>query len=83
MARCSRVEWSERLFLPTGWWADNFMDLASTNWNLLEVVYDGVSQRGYLNAVIRGTASAKLNTVERGVEIGYRVTGQGCQGGGR
>ena len=66
------VEWSERLFLPTGWWADNFMDLASTDWNLLEVVYDGVSQRGYLNAVIRGTASAKLNTVERGVEIGFR-----------
>jgi hypothetical protein len=48
------------------------MDLASTDWNLLEVVYDGVSQRGYLNGVIKGTASAKLNTVERGVEIGFR-----------
>jgi hypothetical protein len=66
------VEWSERLFLPTGWWADNYMDLASTDWNLLEVVYDGASQRGYVNGVLRGTASAKLNTVERGVEIGFR-----------
>ena len=66
------VEWSERLFLPTGWWADNFMDLASTDWNLLEVVYDGVSQRGYVNGVLKGTARAKLNTVERGVEIGFR-----------
>jgi hypothetical protein len=66
------VEWSERLFLPTGWWADNFMDLASTNWNVLEVVYDGASQRGYVNSVLKGTARAKLNTVERGVEIGFR-----------
>ncbi len=66
------VEWSERLFLPTGWWADNFIDRASTDWNLLEVVYDGVSQRGYLNGILLRTASAKLNTVERGVEIGLR-----------
>jgi hypothetical protein len=66
------VEWSERLFLPTGWWADNFIDRASTDWNLLEVVYDGVNQKGYLNGILLGTASAKLNTVERGVEIGFR-----------
>jgi hypothetical protein len=69
------VEWSERLFLPTGWWADNYIDLASTDWNLLEVVYDGTSQKGYLNGVHRGTARAKLNTVERGVEIGSRDGG--------
>jgi hypothetical protein len=66
------VEWSEQLFLPTGWWADNFLNLASTDWNLLEVVYDGTRQKGYLNGILRGTASAALNTVERGVEIGYR-----------
>jgi len=66
------VEWSERLFLPTGWWADNYVDAASTNWNLLEVVYDGVSQKGYLNGLLRGTASAALDTVETGVEIGFR-----------
>ena len=66
------LEWSDQLYLPTGWWADNFLNLASTNWNLLEVVYDGASQRGYLNGVLRGVAHANLNTVERGVEIGYR-----------
>ena len=66
------VEWSDKLYLPTGWWADNFMTMASTDWNTLEVVYDGASQRGYVNGVLRGTASAKLNTVERGVEIGFR-----------
>jgi hypothetical protein len=51
---------------------DNFVNLASTNWNVLEVIYDGASQRGYLNGDLRGTATGKLNTVERGVEIGYR-----------
>jgi hypothetical protein len=66
------VEWSDKLYLPTGWWADNYMTLASTNWNVLETIYDGASQRGYLNGVLRGTASAKLNTVERGLEIGFR-----------
>jgi hypothetical protein len=66
------VEWSDKLYLPTGWWADNFVDLASTDWNLLEVVYDGASQRGYVNGVLRGTATAKLNTAERVLEIGYR-----------
>lgn len=66
------VEWSERLFLPTGWWADNYIDLASTDWNLLEVVYDGTSQKGYVNGSLRGTASAKLNTADKEVEIGFR-----------
>jgi hypothetical protein len=66
------VEWSDKLYLPTGWWADNFFNAVSTNWNLLEVVHDGASQRGYVNGELRGTASAKLNTVERGVEIGFR-----------
>ena len=66
------VEWSERLFLPTGWWADNFIDMASTDWNVLEVMYDGVKQNGYLNGVLRGTASAKLNTADKEVEIGFR-----------
>jgi len=66
------VEWSDKLYLPTGWWADNYIDTASTNWNVLEVVYDGVTQQGFVNGVRRGVASAKLNTVERGVKIGFR-----------
>lgn len=66
------VEWSEWLFLPTGWWADNFISATSTNWNLLEVVYDGAKQKGYLNGVLRGTANAPLNTTPTGVEIGFR-----------
>ena len=76
------VEWSDKLYLPTGWWADNFMELASTNWNLLEVVHDGTSQRGYVNSVLKGTAKAKLNTVELGVEIGLRDGPDGKAGEG-
>ena len=66
------VEWSERLFLPTGWWADNNIDATSTNWNLLEVVYDGAKQKGYLNGILRGTGNAPLNTAATQVEIGFR-----------
>ena len=66
------VEWSERLFLPTGWWADNYVDATSTNWNLLEVVYDGAKQKGYLNGILRGTGNAPLNTAGTPVEIGFR-----------
>ncbi|HEX5397774.1 MAG TPA: hypothetical protein VFY06_01855, partial [Verrucomicrobiae bacterium] len=66
------VEWSDQLYLPTGWWADNFIAKASTDWNLLEVVYDGTKQKGYLNGILQGTANANLNTVNKEVEIGYR-----------
>jgi concanavalin A-like lectin/glucanase superfamily protein len=66
------LEWSEALFLPTGWWADNNINATSTNWNLLEVVYDGSKQKGYLNGILRGTATARLKTAETRVQIGFR-----------
>ncbi|HEX7618485.1 MAG TPA: LamG-like jellyroll fold domain-containing protein, partial [Verrucomicrobiae bacterium] len=66
------VEWGDQLYLPTGWWADNNIGMASTDWNLLAVVYDGSRQKGFVNGVLRGTANAKLNTAEKEVEIGYR-----------
>jgi len=66
------AEWGDQLYLPTGWWADNNIGMASTDWNLLEVVYDGSRQKGFVNGILRGTASAKLNTVDKEVEIGFR-----------
>jgi hypothetical protein len=66
------VEWSDQLYLPTGWWADNLIGMASTDWNLLEVVYDGERQKGYVNGILRGAANANLNTVNKEVEIGFR-----------
>ena len=66
------VEWSDQLYLPTGWWADNNIGMVSTDWNLLAVVYDGSKQKGFVNGILRGTASAKLNTADKEVEIGYR-----------
>ena len=46
--------------------------MTSTDWNLLEVVYDGERQKGYVNGILRGTANANLNTAKKEVEIGYR-----------
>ena len=66
------VEWGDQLHLPTGWWADNNIGMASTDWNLLAVVYDGSKQRGFVNGILRGTSNAKLNTADKEVEIGYR-----------
>ena len=66
------VEWGDQLYLPTGWWADNNIGMASTDWNLLAVVYNGSRQKGFVNGILRGTASAKLNTADKEVEIGYR-----------
>lgn len=66
------VEWGDRLLLPGGWWADDSIDMTSTNWNTLEVIYDGGKQRGYVNGILRGTANANLNTVRKEVEIGFR-----------
>jgi hypothetical protein len=63
----------DRFYLPGGWYADNQVMMTSTDWNLLEVVYDGAVQRGYIDGVLRGVASVKLNTAEKEVEIGYRT----------
>jgi hypothetical protein len=68
------MEWGDYLYLPAGWsGADNRIRAASTNWNILEVVYDGTNQRGYVNGILRGIASAKLNTADKEIEIGLRT----------
>ena len=67
----------DRFYLPGGWYADNRITMTSTNWNILEVVYDGTMQRGYIDGVLRGVTSVKLNTSEKEVEIGYRTATSG------
>jgi hypothetical protein len=72
------MEWGNYLYLPAGWLgADNRIRAASTNWNILEVVYDGMNQRGYVNGILRGMASAKLNTADKEIEIGLRTATAG------
>ncbi len=63
----------DRFYLPGGWYRDNQVMMTSTNWNLLEVTYDGVTQRGYVNGMLRGVANVKLDTAAKEVEIGYRT----------
>lgn len=68
------LEITNYLYLPTGWrGADNRIRFASTNWNVLETIYDGATQRGYVNGILRGVAKAKLNTAVKPLEIGLRT----------
>jgi hypothetical protein len=79
------IEWINYLYLPTGWsGADNRIRMASTNWNILEVIYDGAGQKGYVNGILRGIANAKLNTANKEIEIGLRsaTTGKNAKSAG-
>ena len=67
----------DRFYLPGGWYKDNQVTMTSTNWNLLEVTYDGLTQRGYVNGMLRGVANSKLDTAAKEVEIGYRTATDG------
>ncbi len=68
------IELTNFLYLPTGYrGADNRIKFVSTNWNVLEVVYDGITQSGYVNGDLKGTATAELDTVNKVVEIGLRT----------
>lgn len=68
------VEVNDSYYLPTGWrGADNRIRQTSTNWNLLETVYDGTVQNGYVNGILRGSSGNQLNTADKVVEIGLRT----------
>jgi hypothetical protein len=44
----------------------------STNWNVLELVYDGVNQKGYINGLLKGIGTNRIATADKVVEIGLR-----------
>lgn len=71
------IEWTNYLYLPTGWRADVRIRATSTNWNVLEVVYDGFSQKGYVNGILRGRATNRLDTADKEIEIGLRTATAG------
>jgi len=61
----------DALYLPCGWsFLDNKVPPTSANWNVLEVVYDGISQKGYVNGVLKRSEMFQLNTTDKAVEIG-------------
>lgn len=63
------------LYLPSGFFPGNRSDqippLADT-WNIFEVVYDGSSQKGYVNGILKDTSTLPINTIDNEVEIGAR-----------
>ena len=62
------------IYLPGGWgFDDNIVPPSSADWNILEVVYDGTSQKGYINGVLKGTTTFLLDTVDKELEIGLRT----------
>jgi hypothetical protein len=62
------------IYLPSGWDSlDNKVPVLSGHWNLLEVIYDGVSQKGYVNGTLKGVTTHKLATADNPVEIGRRT----------
>jgi len=71
----------DSVYLPNGWRkADNRIKMASTQWEILEVIYDGKSQMGYVNGILRGMATNQLNTMDKEMEIGLRTPTWGENG---
>jgi len=64
--------------LPGGWgYFDNMVPPPTQSWNILEVIYDGKSEEGYINAVLKGSSKFKLNTIDKELEIGLRTEPNG------
>lgn len=63
------------LFLPSGFFpesgADRTTPLADT-WNVFDVVYDGSSEKGYVNGILKQDSELPINTIDNNVEIGTR-----------
>jgi hypothetical protein len=61
-------------YLPSGWWgADNLVRPQSGNpWNIFSVVYDGATQKGYVNGTLAGVTTFPYSTSDKEVEIGLR-----------
>ena len=69
---------SDAAYLPAGWdYLDSTVPPPADGWNLLEVVYDGASQKGYINGMLKRVSTFGLNTTDKEVEIGRRSGNQG------
>jgi hypothetical protein len=61
------------LYLPAGVLMDNKMPAAPRTWNILSVIYDGYSQKGFVNGAEKGTTTFNLDTADLPVELGART----------
>jgi dipeptidyl aminopeptidase/acylaminoacyl peptidase len=60
-------------YLPRAWnkWANRIIT-QTRGWHILDIVYDGTSQRGYIDGLLKGTNNFQISTVNKPVEIGFR-----------
>lgn len=68
-------------YLPSTMDTDGRAPVLPRNWNILSVVHDGSSQKGYVNGDLKITTAAQLSTADAPLEIGLRTvaTGEGSR----
>jgi hypothetical protein len=65
------------LYLPAGMLTDNRFAPLAIRWNILSVVYDGTSQKGFVNGALKGTTTFPMDTPDTEVELGLRTVTSG------
>jgi len=65
------------LYLPAGMLTDNRFAPLAIRWNILSIVYDGTTQKGFVNGVLKGTTTFPMNTTDAEVELGLRIAKSG------
>jgi len=65
------------LYLPAGMVTDNRFQPLAIRRNILSVVYDGTSQKGFVNGVLKGKTAFPMNTPDTEVELGLRIVKSG------
>lgn len=68
-------EWA--VYLPAGMVTDNFFPALPPQWNILSMVYDGNTQKGFVNGIFKGNSSFPMNTPDTEVELGLRKARSG------
>jgi hypothetical protein len=68
-------EWA--VYLPAGMVTDNSFPALPPQWNILSTVYDGNTQKGFVNGIFKGASSFPMNTPDTEMELGLRKARSG------
>ena len=74
---CGLCDQENAVYLPAGMVTDNALPAIAAQWNILSMVYDGTSQKGFVNGVLRGESRFPMNTPDAEVELGLRKAKSG------
>ncbi len=64
---------NDGLYLPSAGASGNLTPPSDGSWMITEVVYDGKTQRAYVNGQLRGVTTFPLNTTAKEFELGLRT----------